>query len=81
MRRARSSALVLLGSLFALAGACSTSTAPLGQGDDFISDIDAADATSEKKAAGVQACRTIAAALGAEPGKPLVLPGMPPPVM
>ena len=39
----------------------------------------AADATTEKKAAGVQACRTIAGALGAEPGKPLVLPGMSPP--
>jgi len=49
MRRARSSALVLLGSLFALAGACSTSTAPLGQGDDFISDIDAADATQPQQ--------------------------------
>ena len=27
----------------------------------------------------MQACRTIAAALGTEPGKPLVLPGTPPP--
>ena len=43
MRRARSSALVLLGSVFALAGACSNSTAPLGKGDDFTSDVDAGD--------------------------------------
>jgi hypothetical protein len=47
MRRARASALVLLGAAFALAGACSNSTAPLGQGDDFISDIDASDATTQ----------------------------------
>ena len=47
MRRARSSALVLLASAFALAGACSNSTAPLGKGNDFKSDIDssAEDAT------------------------------------
>ncbi|MGE0404023.1 MAG: hypothetical protein AB7T06_45370 [Kofleriaceae bacterium] len=32
------------------------------------------DATAEQKAAGVQACRTIIAALDAEPGKPLVAP-------
>jgi hypothetical protein len=32
------------------------------------------DATAEQKAAGVQACRTILAALDAEPGKPLVPP-------
>jgi hypothetical protein len=49
MRRARSSALVLLASVFALAGACSTSTAPLGKGNDFISDIDAADATEPQQ--------------------------------
>lgn len=35
------------------------------------------DATNEQKAAGVQACRTIAAALDIEPGKPIVLPGSP----
>jgi hypothetical protein len=37
---------VLLASLFAVAAACSTSTAPLGKGDDFISDVDA-DATTQ----------------------------------
>jgi hypothetical protein len=37
----------------------------------------ATDASAEQKASGVQACRTIAAALGTEPGKPIVLPGMP----
>jgi hypothetical protein len=35
-------------------------------------------ATTEQKAVGVQACRTIAAALDTEPGKPLVLPGVSP---
>jgi hypothetical protein len=35
-----------MASLFALAGACSTSTAPLGKGDDFVSDVDA-DATTQ----------------------------------
>ena len=35
-------------------------------------------ATTEQKAVGVQACRTIAAALGTEPGRPLVLPGVSP---
>jgi hypothetical protein len=35
-------------------------------------------ATTEQKAVGVQACRTIAAALDTEPGKPLVLPGISP---
>jgi hypothetical protein len=34
------------------------------------------DATAEQKATGVQACRTIVAALDTEPGKPIVLPGM-----
>lgn len=34
-------------------------------------------ATAEQKAIGAQACRTIIAALGAEPGKPIVLPGAP----
>jgi hypothetical protein len=49
---------------------------------DLIDTIRAAvgaAATTEQKAAGVQACRTIAAALDTEPGKPLVLPGMPTP--
>jgi len=36
-------------------------------------------ATAEQKATGAQACRTIIAALGAEPGKPIVLPGAPKP--
>ncbi|HWO25873.1 MAG TPA: hypothetical protein VNO30_44365 [Kofleriaceae bacterium] len=36
-------------------------------------------ATPEQKANGAQACRTILAALGAEPGKPIVLPGVPQP--
>jgi len=34
----------------------------------------ASNATTEQKAAGVQACRTIIAALDTEPGKPLVPP-------
>jgi len=34
-------------------------------------------ATPEQRAIGAQACRTIHAALGAEPGKPIVLPGAP----
>lgn len=38
----------------------------------------ASDATADQKAAGVQACNTIAAALGTEPGKQLVLPTTPP---
>jgi hypothetical protein len=36
------------------------------------------DATTEQKAAGVLACRTIATALDTEPGKPLALPGTAP---
>src|SRR5262245_20498194 len=36
-------------------------------------------ATPEQKAAGAQACRTILTALGAEPGKPIALPGAPTP--
>jgi hypothetical protein len=36
-------------------------------------------ATSEHKAAGAQACRTILAALDSEPGKPISLPGAPSP--
>jgi len=39
----------------------------------------ATDASPEQKATGVQACRTIVAALDTEPGKPIVLPGMPMP--
>ena len=39
----------------------------------------AGDATPEQKAIGAQACRTILAALGAEPGKPITLPGAPQP--
>ena len=35
-------------------------------------------ATTEQKAAGVQACRTIVTALDTEPGKPLTLPGVAP---
>ena len=46
---------------------------------DIIRTAVGADATTEQKAAGVQACRTIAAALDTEPGKPLVLPGTPAP--
>jgi hypothetical protein len=49
--------------------------------DQLIDTIRAAiamDASGEQKAAGVQACRTIVAALDAEPGKPIVLPGTPP---
>ena len=34
-------------------------------------------ATAEQKVTGAQACRTILTALGAEPGKPIVLPGAP----
>lgn len=36
-------------------------------------------ATAEQKATGAQACQTILAALGAQPGKPIVLPGTPQP--
>lgn len=46
---------------------------------DIIRAAVGADATTEQKAAGVQACHTIAAALGTAPGKPLVLPGTPAP--
>lgn len=41
---------------------------------DVITAAIATDANSEQKAAGVQACRTIATALDTEPGKPLRLP-------
>ena len=37
------------------------------------------DATAEQKAHGAAACRAILAALGAEPGKPIAMPGAPPP--
>jgi hypothetical protein len=37
----------------------------------------ATDATKEQESAGVQACRTILAALDTEPGKAIVLPGTP----
>jgi hypothetical protein len=36
-------------------------------------------ATAEQKATGAQACQTILAALGAQPGKPIVLPSVPKP--
>jgi hypothetical protein len=39
----------------------------------------ATEASTEQKASGAQACRTILAALDTEPGKPFVLPGMPMP--
>ena len=42
---------------------------------DVIRAAIATDANSEEKAAGVQACRTIATALDTEPGKPLTMPG------
>lgn len=45
---------------------------------DVIRAAIATDATKDQKAAGVQACRTIAAALDTEPGKPIVLAGAPP---
>lgn len=38
----------------------------------------ATGATTEQKAIGAQACRTILAALDATPGKPISLPGTPP---
>ena len=36
----------------------------------------ASDASHDQKASGVQACRTILAALDTEPGKPIALPGI-----
>ncbi len=39
------------------------------------------DASAEQKATGVQACRTIIAVLGSEPGKPIMLPGTPLPAV
>ena len=36
-------------------------------------------ATADQKATGAQACQTILAALGAQPGTPIVLPGVPKP--
>ena len=50
--------------------------------DDAIMAIRAAvaeGATAEQRAHGGVACRAILAALGAEPGKPIVMPGAPPP--
>ena len=47
---------------------------------DLIESIRAAvadGATAEQKAIGAQACRTILAAIDAQPGKPIVLPGVP----
>lgn len=47
---------------------------------ELISIISAATtngATTEQKAAGIQGCRTIIAALDTEPGKPILLPGAP----
>jgi hypothetical protein len=42
----------------------------------------ATDASAEKKAAGINACRTILTALDTEPGKPLAMPHvLPPPTM
>ena len=48
--------------------------------DQLIDTIRAATtngASTDQKAAGVLACRTIIAALDTEPGKPIVLPGTP----
>lgn len=50
--------------------------------DDQIEAIRVAvttDATPEQKAHGAQACRAILTALGAEPGKPIAMPGAPTP--
>ena len=50
--------------------------------DDFIRAIHAAvadGATAEQKAHGAAACRAILAALGAETGKPIAVPGAPVP--
>jgi hypothetical protein len=49
MRRARSATFVLLASTFAVAGACSQSTAPLGAGDDYINDTDGEDQTTPQQ--------------------------------
>ncbi|MDX2089719.1 MAG: hypothetical protein SFX73_17820 [Kofleriaceae bacterium] len=43
---------------------------------DLIRAATSGGATTEQKAAGVQACRTIIAALDTEPGKPLVPPSL-----
>jgi hypothetical protein len=45
---------------------------------DHIRAAIAQGATPEQKAIGAQACRTILAALDAQPGKPIVLPGATP---
>ena len=50
--------------------------------DQVIEDIRTAvadGATDEQKAHGAAACRAILAALGAEPGKPIAMPGAPAP--
>jgi hypothetical protein len=44
---------------------------------DAIRSAIASDATAEQKAAGAQACRTVLAALDAELGKSIALPGVP----
>lgn len=44
---------------------------------DTIRSATASGASTDQKAAGVLACRTILAALDTEPGKPIVLPGAP----
>ena len=44
---------------------------------DTIRAATASGASTDQKAAGVLACRTIIAALDTEPGKPIVLPGTP----
>jgi hypothetical protein len=44
---------------------------------DVIRAAIATDATKDQKAAGVQACRTIAVALDTEPGRPLAILGAP----
>ncbi len=44
---------------------------------DAVRIATASGASTEQKAAGVLACRTIIAALDTEPGKPIVLPGTP----
>jgi hypothetical protein len=46
---------------------------------DIIRSAVASGASTDQKAAGVQACRTIAAALDTEPGKTFVLPSAPQP--
>jgi hypothetical protein len=58
---------------------CATSTTtqeqPMNELIDAIRAAVTEGATPEQKAIGAQACRTILAALDAQPGKPIVLPG------